>query len=413
MLQAATELRDAPIQRTDEAHDRSTSIGEGALAEHAALPRVQVGDWIEVRGKAEILATLDERGRLDGLPFMPQMLEYCGQRFQVHKRAHKTCDTSTGVYVGRSLPDGIHLDLRCDGSAHGGCQAGCLLFWKEAWIKPVDAAAARARDAAAGAARQPVAASGTSCTEQDVREATRRIDDGAETRYVCQATELLQFTRPLKWWDPRQYAEDYRSGNEPVGKMASVLIYATYVFWTRANSRKWGAPGRWLYDSWQSIWGGQRFPRHKGTIPVGSPTPRQDANLQAGEWVRVKSYADILATLNEAGTNRSMTFDGEMVPYCGRIFQVRTRVERFIDEGTGRIKSLKTPAVILEGAYCQARYSHHRLLCPRSIFSWWRENWLERIDPPTITGQAATDATGVRAGDAGSAPRPATAVSAH
>jgi hypothetical protein len=33
------------------------------------------------------------------------------------------------------MTDTVHLsDLRCDGSAHAGCQAGCLLFWKEAWL---------------------------------------------------------------------------------------------------------------------------------------------------------------------------------------------------------------------------------------------------------------------------------------
>ena len=52
-----------------------------------------VGDWVEVRSKEEILSTLDQNGRLEGLPFMPQMFRYCGQRFQVYKRAHKTCDT--------------------------------------------------------------------------------------------------------------------------------------------------------------------------------------------------------------------------------------------------------------------------------------------------------------------------------
>ena len=45
------------------------------------------GDWIEVRSKEEILRTLDVKGCLDGLPFMPQMFQYCGQRFRVYKRA--------------------------------------------------------------------------------------------------------------------------------------------------------------------------------------------------------------------------------------------------------------------------------------------------------------------------------------
>ena len=96
------------------------------------------GDWVEVRSKDEILATLDPNGRLDAMPFMPQMFNYCGQRFRVFKSAYKTCDTVSGDYGGRGLPDAVHLDLRCDGQAYGGCQAGCLIFWKNAWLKPVD-----------------------------------------------------------------------------------------------------------------------------------------------------------------------------------------------------------------------------------------------------------------------------------
>src|SRR5215471_2056176 len=97
---------------------------------------LRAGDWVEVRTRQEILRTLDRDGRLDGMPFMPQMLSYCGQIFRVLRSAHKTCDP---VYTctSRRLPSAVHLDLRCDGKAYGGCQAGCLLFWKEAWLKPV------------------------------------------------------------------------------------------------------------------------------------------------------------------------------------------------------------------------------------------------------------------------------------
>ena len=106
------------------------------------MSRLRAGDWIEVRSKQEILGTLDKQGRLDGMPFMPQMFQYCGKRFKVYKRAHKTCDTIALNWdsPGRSVPDGIHLDLRCDGKAYGGCQAVCLIFWKEQWLKQVDGA---------------------------------------------------------------------------------------------------------------------------------------------------------------------------------------------------------------------------------------------------------------------------------
>ena len=98
---------------------------------------MHANDWVEVRSKQEILETLDKNGRLDGMPFMPQMFEYCGKRFKVLKSAHKACDP---VYTmaSRGVEDAVHLNLRCNGQAYGGCQAGCRLFWKEAWLKPVE-----------------------------------------------------------------------------------------------------------------------------------------------------------------------------------------------------------------------------------------------------------------------------------
>ena len=95
---------------------------------------LKAGDWVEVRSRNEILATLDENGSLDNLPFMPEMLQYCGRRLRVSKRADKTCEyTQAGIC---RMTNSVHLEgIRCDGSEHDGCQAGCLIFWKEAWLK--------------------------------------------------------------------------------------------------------------------------------------------------------------------------------------------------------------------------------------------------------------------------------------
>ena len=41
-------------------------------------PRFRAGEWVQVRTKEEILSTLDAKGQLDELPFMPEMLRYCG-----------------------------------------------------------------------------------------------------------------------------------------------------------------------------------------------------------------------------------------------------------------------------------------------------------------------------------------------
>ena len=101
--------------------------------------KLKVGDWVEVRSKEEILRTLDEQGRLDGMPFMPEMFAFCGRdsRFTSEHTRPATRSFRSGD---GGLKDTVHLETRCDGQAHGGCQAGCLLFWKEAWLKPVDVA---------------------------------------------------------------------------------------------------------------------------------------------------------------------------------------------------------------------------------------------------------------------------------
>jgi hypothetical protein len=38
---------------------------------------------------------------------------------------------------------------------------------------------------------------------------------------------------------------------------------------------------------------------------------------------------------------------------------------------------LKNPCIILEGVTCTSDY--HRQ-CPRSIYAYWREIWLERVE---------------------------------
>ena len=161
---------------------------------------LRAGDWVEVRSKEEILRTLDARGMLDNLPFMPEMLAWCGQRLRVAKAAHKTCDTISGAYEGRRMTNAVHLeDLRCDGKAHGGCEAACLIYWKEAWLKRADAVSDGAPPAASTASK----AGGGGCTEAQLTAATLgsatfdKPGPGpalAGPSYVCQATEVLRFT---------------------------------------------------------------------------------------------------------------------------------------------------------------------------------------------------------------------------
>jgi hypothetical protein len=349
---------------------------------------LRAGDWVEVRSREEILSTLDRNGRLENLPFMPQMLQYCGKRFRVYKRAHKTCDT-INFAGGRKLPGGIHLEnLRCDGAAFGGCQAACLIFWKEAWLKPAD----QPDDAA-------VMPAATGCTEADLVAGTLAADQPSVggPRYSCQATEVLEATTRLPWWDVRQYAEDLTSGNASAWRLLTGSIYAA-LFTLYCYLPSFGLGGQAkrftrAYDAAQRLYGGIPFPRYRGTIPADQPAPSATLDLQPGELVRVKSYEDILSTIDVNNRNRGLSFDAEMVPYCGRTFRVRSRVTTFVNEKTGLINRLRGPAVILDNVWCNSRYSDCRMQCPRAIFPWWREIWLERVtgDTSNTASQARAD----------------------
>src|SRR5215210_3189385 len=115
---------------------KPAAVGPGGGADyHRLMGQFHPGDVVEVRSAAEILETLDEHGALEALPFMPEMLQHVGRRYTVSTRVEKICDTiaATGS---RRMRDVVYLEnLRCDGSGHGGCQAGCRIYWKEAWLR--------------------------------------------------------------------------------------------------------------------------------------------------------------------------------------------------------------------------------------------------------------------------------------
>jgi hypothetical protein len=118
--------------------------------------------------------------------------------------------------------------------------------------------------------------------------------------------------------------------------------------------------------------GGVRYPPVFGTL---AKTPTCSLDLKPGELVRVKSRQEILSTLDVSERNRGLSFDNEMVPFCGGTYRVLRRVRKVIDESTGRLVEMKRDCVILDGVACQGWYHE---LCPRALYSFWREIWLSR-----------------------------------
>jgi hypothetical protein len=299
------------------------------------------------------------------------MLQFCGRRFRVDKRAVKVCDTinATGMY---RMDHAVHLaDVRCDGSGHGGCQAGCLIYWKEAWLKRVDDGV----EAAHAAEPEKEGETVRLAPRDDARACASSPDD---TVYSCQATELMRAAPTyIPSWDLRQYVLDVRAGN--TNTWSAIRGVAVWAF------NKYQDYSRRRFPSWLRIHDGQTYPFIDGTL---QKTPKAALDLQPGELVRVKPLSEIVKTLDGSKRNRGMTFDSEMVQYCGRQARVLRRVDKIIDEKTGRMTHLKTPCVILEGVTCTSDY--HRL-CPRGIYPYWREIWLERVQSSIVFEPGSTE----------------------
>jgi hypothetical protein len=328
---------------------------------------LRAGEWVEVRSAEEILATLDDNGALDGLPFMPEMLQYCRRRFRVYKSAHKTCDTIEG-YVIRRMSRTVHLELRCDGAAHGGCQAACLLFWKEAWLRRVSGEVGSADPPRPAGNADVGAASPGAVIDVNALQRTVCVEDqngSSEVRYRCQATELLNATTGVRRrdrWNPLFYLKDLTSGN--------VTVFDFVRFGTLA-----------AFNAFTLRWLGRRYPHVCGL--AGARTPSTDQELRPDELVRVRSKEEILRTLNGGLRNRGLWFDVEMVPYCeAGPFKVLRKVERLVDERTGRLLRLSNPCFILDGVTCSGNLSTSRMFCPRSVYPYWRTVWLDRVEDP-------------------------------
>lgn len=326
------------------------------MSDNGAIPKVlglRAGDLVEVRSEREILSTLDSNGKLDGLPFMPEMVRYCGRQVRVYRRADKTCDTVRATGGSLRMTNAVHLDgSRCDGGHHGGCQAACLLFWKEAWLKPAPARAGVSPPRAGTLAPR--------LTRADLEDLTTHRGPASEPdrAFMCQATELPRATTRLRWWDPRPYLRELRSGNVGLGTFFRVLGIAWFNFA-------------------QNLRNGTVYPSLHGTL---QKTPSRRLDLQPGERVRVRSLKEIEATLDTRRKNRGMSFGVEMVPYCGREFRVLQRVTQIINEGTGRMMHLPGECLILEGVTCRGHLGREKRFCPRSIYPFWREVWLERVE---------------------------------
>jgi hypothetical protein len=311
--------------------------------------RLVVGDEVRVRSFEEIRSTLDAQGCLNGLPFLPEMVSFCGKSARVFRRIDKVYDYG-GKKDLRRLQDTVLLShVRCDGHAHGGCQAACYLMWKEAWLEPVKS---QSTVKTADPARADIAALGAQTANDSV----------GVTRYRCQFTQLVSASTPLSTRDPRGDLRPLLAGNVTLLGFGVVMLT------------------RWF--NWvQSLRGGGAFP--------AKPEP-MNADLTVlkpfvpGDFVTVRRGEHIATTLDKKNKNRGLWFDKDMLKHCGFSYPVLRRVDRIIDDATGQMREMKTPCIVLDNV----NYSGEGLrFCAQEENLYWREAWLA----PAAQGEVRKD----------------------
>jgi hypothetical protein len=166
-----------------------------------------------------------------------------------------------------------------------------------------------------------VEAAGLAATDQvtaaahDGARTVRELEDGRQEVWRCQATEAFTATEPMKTSDLRQCWQELRGGNWPLFRFLVVLVRG--FFMELASQARILRPTPLQGD---------------GTERGG----RGKLDLQPGDLVQVRSPQEIQRTLDENGVNRRLSFDREVLPHCGGTYRVKDRVERLIDDRTGK-----------------------------------------------------------------------------
>ncbi len=313
------------------------------------------GDRVRLRPLDDILATLDANSSYEGVPFMPEQLAYAGQTLTVYRRLEKICD-----YVGkdtrsRRMTDAVLLrETRCNGTGHGGCQAECRIFWKEAWLERAYGPDPEPDDVRVIAPERllPILEVGAHRTDPELGEVHR-----------CQATEATRATTPLPEKAIGQYVREVRVGNIGVSELTRVGADVAITKVLRKLGRRPYLP--------LEVAGADRVDGEK-------------LGVQPGDWVRVRTAEEIGRTLNESAFHRGLMFTHEMAQYCGQTFRVRSRVERLIDENTGRMLHMKLECIALEDVICKGHFTSGAWFCAREHLPLWREDWLERAEAPDL-----------------------------
>jgi hypothetical protein len=104
------------------------------------------GEWVQVKSLDEISATLDRNGKNRGLEFSRYMIPFCGGTYRVLAQMENFINEWTGEM--RKLENTVLLQgVSCGGETTSGpCRRAEYLYWREVWLRRVEAPVAENRD---------------------------------------------------------------------------------------------------------------------------------------------------------------------------------------------------------------------------------------------------------------------------
>ena len=257
--------------------------------------------------------------------------------------------------------DTVYLeDLRCDGSGHGGCQAGCKLYWKEAWLRRVDDDSGAVNPSKESLANlEHLAQAGT--------RTVRELKGERSEVWRCQATEAFNASELLK-----------TSESSTVLARTDERQFRSAPFHRPCGPRVRHGDCR-PYRPAQS--------RCRCEAQGSQSSARESRSIsKPGDLVQVRSPTEIAATLDEGRPQpRAFISTARCFPIAAGPSVLRTGCDK--SSTTRPVACSKSPRTASSSMASSVRASEHpgRWFCPRQIYAYWREAWLRRVEEPDRT----------------------------
>ena len=103
----------------------------------------QPGTLVQVRAWSEIESSLEAEGSVQACVGRLALQRFCGQQYRVFHKMDQYFDPA-GDHLLPCQPLYLLEGVRCDGAGNpltAGCDRACYIFWRAAWLEPVEQSA--------------------------------------------------------------------------------------------------------------------------------------------------------------------------------------------------------------------------------------------------------------------------------